>query len=336
VATLSICIATFNRARFLDETLESIIVQASQDVEIIVVDGASTDDTAAVVARFADRFPRLHYYQQAINSGFDRDFDRAVALATGVYCWLMSDDDILKPGAVAAVLQAIANDWHPLVIVNAEVRDAALARQLEARRLRISEDRTYPPREFPALFAETANYLSFIGCVVIRRKLWLTRDRDRFFGSAFVHVGVIFQEPLPGAAYVIANPYITIRYGNATWTARAFEIWLFSWPKVIWSLPFAEQVKRRVCRKEPWRRLRTLLRYRALGAFSMPEYQRLIAPRASWRLRLGALLLLALPEPVANDLCVAYALIAHPRNQLLRFDLEHRPFHFSRVLRQRP
>lgn len=298
------------------------------------MDGASTDDTADVVAHHARTFPGLRYHRQAVNSGVDKDFDRAVALATGEYCWLMSDDDILRPGAIAAVLDAIADNAYPLVLVNAEVRDPALERLLEARRLGISEDRSYPPGELPALFSDTIHYLSFIGCVVIQKKLWLARDRERFFGSGFIHVGVIFQEPLPGAAYVIAKPYITIRYGNATWTARAFEIWLFNWPRVIWSLPFSEETRRRACPKEPWRRLQSLMLYRALGAFSENVYKKFIEPRASWRLRLIARSVLALPEPVANAVCLVYASITHPTSPLYRFDLERRPSHFSRLLRR--
>jgi glycosyltransferase involved in cell wall biosynthesis len=301
----------------------------------VVVDGASTDDTADVVARYASVFPGLHYQRLAVNSGVDRDFDRAVGVATGEYCWLMSDDDILRPGAIAAVLDALAGDRYPLVLVNAEVRDPMLKRQLEARRLPISGDRVYPPDESSALFADTIDYLSFIGCVVIQRKLWFARDRERFFGSGFIHVGVIFQEPLPGAAYVIAQPYITIRYGNATWTARGFEIWLFNWPRVIWSLPFSDETKQNVCQREPWRRLPRLMLFRALGAFTTSEYRRFIKPRASWRLRLGAYLVAALPEPIANAICVAYASIAHPSSEILRVELERRPSHFSRLLRNR-
>ena len=58
---LSICIATLNRGAFIGETLESIVSQAANEVEIVVVDGASTDNTEDIVRSYAARFPRLRY-----------------------------------------------------------------------------------------------------------------------------------------------------------------------------------------------------------------------------------------------------------------------------------
>ena len=50
---LSICIATYNRASYIGETLDSIIPQLDDDVELLVVDGASTDNTEDVVRKYA-------------------------------------------------------------------------------------------------------------------------------------------------------------------------------------------------------------------------------------------------------------------------------------------
>lgn len=100
VPRLSLCIPTFNRAAFIGETLESIIAQATDDVEIVVVDGASTDGTEEVIRIFQKRFPRLRYHRGDRNMGVERDTQKAVELAEGNYCWLMCSDDVLKPGAI--------------------------------------------------------------------------------------------------------------------------------------------------------------------------------------------------------------------------------------------
>ena len=75
---LSICIATYNRVQYIDETLRSVVDQLDDRVELIVVDGASTDDTADHVKVFAKRYPQLHYYRESTNSGVDQEFDKAV------------------------------------------------------------------------------------------------------------------------------------------------------------------------------------------------------------------------------------------------------------------
>src|SRR5260370_25638719 len=104
---LSVCIPTYNRAAFIGETVESILSQTDGSVEVVVVDGASTDGTPEVVASFQKRFANLIYYRGTENLGVDRDMATSVELATGEYCWLMSSDDLVKPGAVSEVLDEI-------------------------------------------------------------------------------------------------------------------------------------------------------------------------------------------------------------------------------------
>src|SRR5439155_147055 len=83
--------------------------------------------------------------------------------------------------------------------------------------------------------------------------------------------------PLPGEALVISEPLISIRYGNASWLGKSFEISMFSWPRLIWSfVDIPESAKSQVCAKEPWRSLGTLLHLRARGAFTKKEYAELL------------------------------------------------------------
>lgn len=104
---LSICIPTYNRAGFLGETLESVISQASDNIEIVVVDGASTDNTADVVRLFSQKFRNIVYYRGEKKMGVDRDMAKSIEIAHGEYCWMLSDDDLLAPGAIKRMLKEI-------------------------------------------------------------------------------------------------------------------------------------------------------------------------------------------------------------------------------------
>src|SRR5688572_20142525 len=97
---LSICITTFNRSKFIGATLESILTQTPECCEVVVLDGGSTDGTKQIISEYARRFDRLRYIRNDVNGGYDRDCNQVVELACGKYCWLMTDDDLLKPGAV--------------------------------------------------------------------------------------------------------------------------------------------------------------------------------------------------------------------------------------------
>src|SRR2546425_4758238 len=105
--TLSFCIPTYNRAAFIGGALESIIREAAgvtDEIEIVIVDGASTDRTERIVREFQPLFPGIRYWRRETNAGVDADILKAVELARGEYCWLMSDDDRIEPGALRHLL----------------------------------------------------------------------------------------------------------------------------------------------------------------------------------------------------------------------------------------
>ena len=334
---LSVSIATLNRARFIGATLESIIHQATDEVEIVVVDGASTDDTTQVVQQYQETFPHLRYLRLEAKRGVDRDYDRAVAMAQGEYCWLMTDDDILRPGAIPAVLAVLSSDYG-LIVVNAQVYNADLSQLLSPRQLPFQSDQIYQPTAMDRerFLAEVGFYLTFIGGVVIQRALWNTRDRESFFGTEFVHIGLIFQSPLPTAVRVLSEPWIMIRYGNAQWTTRFFEIWMFKLPNLIWALPgYSDAAKRRVCANEPWRRASALLLFRARGVYSLDEYRKWIAPRPGslWS-KFIARAIAQLPGCAVNGLACFYAWMR--QHQLLHIDLANSPFYYRRCWTRKP
>jgi glycosyltransferase involved in cell wall biosynthesis len=286
IPRLSICIATYNRADMIGQTLESILTQFREEVEIIVVDGASTDNTFDVMQRYQDKCPALRYYRLPVKGGVDRDYCHAVSFATGEYCWLLTDDDIVKPGAIDTILNQIPNNYS-LIILNAEVWDRSLSNQLEPKHLHVEKDIFYEPTSREKLFVETIVYLSFIGAVVINRALWNERIKEPYIGTDFIHVGVIFQKDLPFGAYVLAEPCIAIRYGNAQWTPRHFEIWVIKWPDLIWSFQdISGAAKARISPRNPWDSFLTLATQRACGAYSPIEYHKYLKTRISSRWRL--------------------------------------------------
>lgn len=305
---LSVCIATYKRGAYIGDTLEAILAALPAAAEVVIVDGASPDDTAQVVESFVRRNRAVRYFREATNSGVDRDFDKAVSYAKGEYCWLMSDDDILVPGAVARVLEKL-DAGLDLLVVNSQVRNVDFSVELNPRILKFTTDREYVATEGDLFMGDAGGYLSFIGGVVIRRRLWLERERERFIGSLFIHAGVIFQAPL-ARIKVLAEPLIIIRFGNAMWSSRGFEIWMFKWPNLIWSFDgFSDEAKMRVVAREPWRKLRKLILFRALGGYSYADYRKFFANVG----RGGPLqfLVAVFPAAAANGLSALYWFIVN-------------------------
>ena len=326
---LSICIATYNRADVIGQTLESIISQATDEVEIIVVDGASPDDTATVVQRYKDQCPQLRYHRLPVKGGVDRDYCHAVSFAIGAYCWLLTDDDILKPGAIKAILELLPHNYS-LIVVNAEVRDRSLSQLIETKHLHLDKDVVYQPSSWEAFFINTATYLSFIGAVVIDRAIWNERIKEPYIGTEFIHMGVIFQKELPTGAYAMAEPCIAIRYGNAQWSPRCFEIWMIKWPDLIWSFPnISDAAKSRICPRLPWDNLQTLLLMRACGAYSLVEYNRFIEARLGsyWRLFMAKAVAI-LPGILPNFLFVSFYMMRGSHDFIVWHSLKTSRFYY--------
>ena len=97
---ISVIVPTLNQGRFLDDSLRSALDQNYPNLELIVIDGGSTDETAAILQRHA---PRLAYWESAPDRGQSHAINKGLARATGdVWCYLNSDD-LLRPGSLARI-----------------------------------------------------------------------------------------------------------------------------------------------------------------------------------------------------------------------------------------
>jgi glycosyltransferase involved in cell wall biosynthesis len=107
---VSIVVATYNRGPFLERCLRSILDQTYGNIECIVVDGASKDESIEILKRLAARDPRLKFISEpdegevyAVNKGLD--------LATGDIVGFQASDDLYVPDAVAAAVDFLRS--HP-------------------------------------------------------------------------------------------------------------------------------------------------------------------------------------------------------------------------------
>ena len=106
---LTIAVPTFNRSHYLRDLLDSVAPQvaANADVELLVSDNASEDDTAAVIERCRGRLgEQMRVVRQPENIGSDANFVFCFEQARGRYVWICGDDDVLAPehnGVASAV-----------------------------------------------------------------------------------------------------------------------------------------------------------------------------------------------------------------------------------------
>lgn len=190
---LSICIPVYNCGEFLPDALDSIFMQADPRVEIIVYDGASTDNTAQLMQAYLLR-PGIRYFQGAARGGIDADLSTCVSRATGEFCWLFSGDDVMREGAVAQVLKWVQGGSDVVLcrhtICDIKMRylfhhNVLLPAELTTKEFSDATQRL----EWFACAATTEAFFSFLSGIVVRKQTW---DRgcnhDDFAGSCWAHV----------------------------------------------------------------------------------------------------------------------------------------------------
>ena len=154
---------------------------------------------------------------------------------------------------------------------------------------------------------DAGSQLSYIGGVVIKREIWLSRVRDIYFGTLFVHVGVIFQHPPIDNIIVLGESLVAIRAGNSMRRPKGFEIWLFKWPVLIWGFDeYSNEARNKATLRQPWDNLLLMCYLRALGIYTIGEFNNNFR-KTSFTVRKLLLLLIALaPGRPWNFVCVAY------------------------------
>lgn len=193
---LSICIPTYNRADFIVEAIESIISQASNDIEIIISDNASTDNTEKIVRDYQIKFSHITYFRWTKNMGADRNFLKVIELAQGEYCWFMGSDDRVESGGIQHVLSQINSNQ---VLTGATVNQAIYSSDFKYEIKGVPVFGSYLGSDY--LFIDAENcfstlglYFGYISGQIINRNLWfevVSYSNLETYCNSFVHVYVI-------------------------------------------------------------------------------------------------------------------------------------------------
>jgi len=204
---LSICIPTYNRAGFLRECLSSINPEELDgNVEVVVSDNASTDDTLTVLKTFQATHP-LRYIVQPENLGPDRNFDAVVAEANGEYCWLLGSDDVVQPGGVRSLVAALTSCQTDIVQFGYVQGDLHLRPQHRAAPPAGAVQTS--PRGFASHLAAQPNMsllFTFISAYAFRRSVWMDRQHliRSWVGSYYIQMFAMHSALASGATTLTA------------------------------------------------------------------------------------------------------------------------------------
>jgi succinoglycan biosynthesis protein ExoO len=104
VPRISVVMANYRGAAHLPAALDSVLAQTIRDIEIIVSDDASPDDSAAVVRDYAQRDPRVRLIEASANGGPAAARNKALRAARGEWIAIVDSDDVIEPERFAILL----------------------------------------------------------------------------------------------------------------------------------------------------------------------------------------------------------------------------------------
>lgn len=94
---VSVIIPVYNAEKYIDKTLESIFAQTYKNMEIVLVDDCSKDNSAQIIAKYKESHSEIIYYLQDTNMGAGAARNKALELATGQYVAFLDSDDLWLP-----------------------------------------------------------------------------------------------------------------------------------------------------------------------------------------------------------------------------------------------
>lgn len=118
---ISICMATYNGAKYVKKQLISILNQLSENDEIIIVDDCSSDNTIRIINSFKDN--RITLIENKYNMGFIKTFERAIKYSSGDIIFLSDQDDIWVEGKVSIIKKYFQEENIDIVFHDAIVID---------------------------------------------------------------------------------------------------------------------------------------------------------------------------------------------------------------------
>ena len=125
---VSILIPVYNREKFIRECIESALAQTYTNIEVVVVDNASTDDSWKICQQFSAKDPRVRVFRNDTNIGPVRNWMRCAEEAKGKFSKILFSDDSLEPNCLSEVVPKLDDAAVALVYCAArigETRDAA-------------------------------------------------------------------------------------------------------------------------------------------------------------------------------------------------------------------
>lgn len=119
--SVSVCIPVYNCEKYIGQAIESVLTQTYRDLELLILDNASTDGTRDVIRRYTD--PRIRIIENPVNIGLEGNWNKALAEARGTFIKLLPADDFLHPDCLEKQVQVFSKPGNEQIVLASCGRD---------------------------------------------------------------------------------------------------------------------------------------------------------------------------------------------------------------------
>jgi glycosyltransferase involved in cell wall biosynthesis len=181
---ISICIPQYNRIEYLLKSLDRIRQQTYSDLEVVISDDASVDDTMERIRELKDQYPfPIIYRHNERNLGYDRNLRQALELATGDYLFILGNDDTLAhPDDMQFLATFLSEGRYP------EVGFCNYVEAITPERIFKRASSSCVVGSGPEVAQANAGSFSFVAGVIFKRGAFERCNTDRFDGSIYVQI----------------------------------------------------------------------------------------------------------------------------------------------------
>jgi abequosyltransferase len=230
---ISICIPTYNRAKYLDQALKSIADQIDiknrQNIEVVVSDDNSKDNTREVVAKYKDII-NIVYHRNKQNLGLVKNLTKVATYAKGKYVWFFGDDDWLKNDAIDRVISVLRSSNYDVIYCNVDMYSNTSKEITKKNLFSISKDISIASRREFFNFLNTKFiytidwFTTYYSSLIVRKELFdqsLSNIMShQSFLDVYPHMDPVFFNTRELKVYILSESIILYRAGNTSWGPR--------------------------------------------------------------------------------------------------------------------
>jgi hypothetical protein len=216
--SLTIAIPTYNRIAYLRPLLEHLAAELRElqaEVDLLVCDNASTDDTLAAARSFHERLSGLRVLDSPTNTGPDFNIARCFEEARTPYVWILGDDDLPRPGLIAGLL-GMLREHGPDLVYLASRWGPRFDESLRTLAVGALHAEAMSAQRFARLVHVWCTFIS--GVVVSKQafqRLSPPPDPRRYAGTNLIQLGWVLPVLAHGSRFIsVSEPVILATAGN--------------------------------------------------------------------------------------------------------------------------